>query len=161
MASRQAELERRLLDEQLFAAAKQATHARNQVSRRPAVQTLRCSATVGRLSGRLGLKDRASLAECRPARDYPEAKMLLRESCACGRKRKTLLNQISVEIGKLEVQVQNAIGAIPCHGRLIGRGIDASWSQKIESKVESALLRRSRANLEALDLSNRQAAMDE
>ena len=162
MASRQAELERRLsqLDEQL-AAAKQATHALEVIRLRVDPLYKRYDALHQKaLEWASRLKDRASLAEADSEtlrETISEAKDAASEAALAVEKEKDAANQISVEIGKLEVQVQNAIEAILATGASLDEALtlpepeDREQAERLAASLKSQLEALGPVNAVAMD----------
>ena len=162
MASRQAELERRLsqLDEQL-AAAKQATHALEVIRLRVDPLYKRYDALHQKaLEWASRLKDRASLAEADSETlraTISEAKDAASEAALAVEKEKDAANQISVEIGKLEVQVQNAIEAILATGASLDEALtlpepeDREQAERLAASLKSQLEALGPVNAVAMD----------
>ena len=162
MASRQAELERRLsqLDEQL-AAAKQATHALEVIRLRVDPLYKRYDALHQKaLEWASRLKDRASLAEADSEtlrETISEAKDAASEAALAVEKEKDAANQISVEVGKLEVQVQNAIEAILATGASLDEALmlpepeDREQAERLAASLKSQLEALGPVNAVAMD----------
>ena len=162
MASRQTELERRLsqLDEQL-AAAKQATHALEVIRLRVDPLYKRYDALHQKaLEWASRLKDRASLAEADSEtlrETISEAKDAASEAALAVEKEKDAANQISVEIGKLEVQVQNAIEAILATGASLDEALtlpepeDREQAERLAASLKSQLEALGPVNAVAMD----------
>ena len=150
MASRQAELERRLsqLDEQL-AAAKQATHALEVIRLRVDPLYKRYDALHQKA---LEWADSETLRET-----ISEAKDAASEAALAVEKEKDAANQISVEIGKLEVQVQNAIEAILATGASLDEALtlpepeDREQAERLAASLKSQLEALGPVNAVAMD----------